>query len=72
MVLPKWHRSPELIYAVELYDEAEERSCGQIGAFFSQEEAEACRAQLVSEGRTNVVINMIAVYARVRDWQFDR
>ena len=55
-----------------MYDEADERTFGQIGAFFSQEEAEACKVQLVTEGRANVVINRIAVHARVRDWQFDR
>jgi hypothetical protein len=68
MRLPNGYRRPELTYAVELHD-PEGKSLGQVGAFFSMEGAEACRAQLESEGRTDLVINQIPVHTRLEDWQ---
>jgi len=71
MTLPRGYRSPETIYAVEVHD-GEDKSVGQLGAFFSVHVAESCRAQLEAEGRTDLVINLIPVHARRDDWQFDR
>ena len=71
MRLPRGYRSPEPCYSVERYD-AEGRSVAQFGAFFSMDAAEACLAQLESEGRTGLGINSIPVHVRIEDWQFDR
>ena len=71
MKLPSGYRAPEAIYAVEWLDD-DERSQGQIGAFFSEETAEACMAQLQAEGRTDLVVNVIPVHSRLQDWQWDR
>ncbi|GAA1550121.1 hypothetical protein GCM10009804_03390 [Kribbella hippodromi] len=71
MKLPSGYRQPEWIYAVEWFDE-DEKWHGQAGAFFSQEAAEACMAQLEAEGQTDMVVNMIPVHSRLQDWQWDR
>lgn len=72
MKLPKGYQRPELIWTVELWDDQEEHSLAQLGAFTTEEAATACRNQLEAEGRSNLVLNMIAVHARTEDWQFDR
>jgi hypothetical protein len=72
MRLPNGYRPAEVCYAVELHDDEDGNSLGQVGAFFTLEAAEACLAQLESEGRTNLVINLIPVHLRLEDWQFDR
>lgn len=71
MVGPKGYRSPEAIYVVE-WEDAEGNSIGQLGAFYSLQDAEACRAQLEFEGRTNLVIYPIPVHTRLEDWEYDR
>jgi hypothetical protein len=71
-VLPRGYRSPDAIYTVE-WEDAEGNSGGQIGAFYSLQVAEACRAQLAEfEGRTNLVINLLPVHTRLEDWELDR
>lgn len=72
MLLPKRYRSPVPIYAVEFYDEEDAHCYIQLAAFFSEEEALICKAQLEAEGRIDLVINVIVVHTRVRDWHFDR
>ncbi|MFC9692126.1 hypothetical protein ACFTSF_26485 [Kribbella sp. NPDC056951] len=69
--LPSGYRAPELIYSGEWLDE-DDKSYGQIGAFFSEEMAEACMARLEAGGRTNLVVNAIAVHSRIQDWEWDR
>jgi len=71
MKLPSRYRAPEAIYAVEWLDD-DERSHGQIGAFFSMQTAETCMAQLETEGRTGLAINVVPVHSRLQDWQWDR
>lgn len=71
MKLPSGYRPPESIYVVEWLDD-DDRSLGQIGAFFSQEAAEACMAELEAEGRTGLAVNIIAVHSRLQDWQWNR
>lgn len=71
MRLPSGYREPELIYAVDWHDE-DDRSLGQLAAFFSMEAAEACMARLEAEGHTDLVVNIIPVHSRLQDWEFDR
>ncbi|MDQ0693189.1 hypothetical protein QF047_004149 [Arthrobacter sp. W4I7] len=71
-VLSRGYRSPEPIYTVE-WEDVEGNSGGQLGAFYSLQVAEACRTQLVdAEGYTNLVINLIPVHTRLKDWELDR
>jgi hypothetical protein len=71
MLLPKGYRAPELVYAVEEHDE-NAGSHGQLGAFFTEQEARNCIAQLEAAGHTDLVINLIPVHLHVQDWEFDR
>ncbi|WBQ05973.1 hypothetical protein [Kribbella sp. CA-293567] len=59
-----------MVYIVEWLDD-DDMSLGQIGAFFSEETAQACIAQLEAEGRTDLAINMIAVHSRLQDWEWN-
>jgi hypothetical protein len=72
MLLPKGYRSPEPVFAVEIYDEEAECSRGQLGVFFTEADAQACKAKLEAEGRTEIVINYLGVHSSLRDWEFDR
>lgn len=72
MLLPRGYRSPESIFSVEIYDEKAECSRGQVGVFFTEADAAACKRKLEAEGRADIVINYLAAHASVRDWEFDR
>ena len=63
--------TPEPCHSVERYD-VEGKSVAQLGAFFSMEAAEACLAQLESQGHTGLGINSIPVHVCIEDWRFDR
>lgn len=71
MKLPKGYRGTEMVCVVE-WHYGDDGSRAQLGAFFSEEEAQACMAQLEAEGRGDLVVNYIAVHTRLEDWQFDR
>jgi len=59
------------IYLVERSDETGDVAFGQIGGFFSEEEAEKCLAQWSAEGGY-ARINMVTIHRRIEDWQYDR
>lgn len=67
--LPSGFRSPLPVYAVQLDDDGE---AAQLGVFFDLEMAEACLAQLESEGHADLVINHMSVHSRLEDWKWDR
>lgn len=71
---PAGYVKPQLVHLVEIVIEidGDEASLGQIGGFFSREEAEAALTQLEAEGRSNLVINTVSVHTRAVDWQYDR
>jgi hypothetical protein len=71
MRLPKGYRSPEFVWEVIQFDTGD-KIIAQHGAFFSEEEANACLRQLEAEGLEGLEVNLLAVHGRVQDWQFDR
>lgn len=72
MKLPDGYRSPVSVYAVECVDE-DDGSSHQLGVFFDEEVARACRAQLRAEDRLReTVINYLPVHSRLEDWERDR
>lgn len=71
MKLPTGYRSPIPAYSVEV--QTEEGSAGQLGVFFNLNVAEACRTQLLTEGRfPELAINYMVVHSRLKDWEWDR
>src|SRR4051812_38100285 len=71
MDLPDGYESSLTAYLVEWHDDRDGNH-NQLGAFMSSTEAEACRAQLETEGWRDLVINVVPVHSRLEDWQFDR
>lgn len=71
MLLPTGYKSPFLVYLVEVQQEDGHNI--QLGAFTTEAEAEACLAQLESEGYwQDLYINWVAIHERLTDWQWDR
>lgn len=68
---PEGYVHARVVYLVEWLDERD-GNVGQLGGFTSLAEAEACLAQLESEGRTDLEINMVAIHERLQDWHYDR
>jgi hypothetical protein len=72
-VPPSGYQTPVLVYSVEFYD-ARDTAFFQIGAFYSEAEAQALLDQWVAEGgmADQIRINMLPVHQRLEDWNFDR
>jgi hypothetical protein len=72
-VPPSGYQAPVLVYSVEFYD-ARDSAFFQIGAFYSEAEAQALLDQWVAEGGMDdqIRINMLPVHQRLKDWNFDR
>jgi hypothetical protein len=71
--VPDGYELPVTVYLVELSDETDDVSYGQIGGFFSEAEAGKCLARWSAEadsGRAH--INMVPIHRRIEDWQYDR
>lgn len=70
-LLPSGYIEPELACLVEWHDERD-GSVSQLGAFTTQETAEACIARLEADGWTDLVVNFVSVHERLVDWEHDR
>jgi hypothetical protein len=68
---PPGYKPPILVYLVEETDQTGEKLFGQIGGFFTEEEAATLLKRLTDEGRY-AHINMVAIHQRAVDYEYDR
>jgi hypothetical protein len=61
------------VYVVEFYDDRDS-AFFQVGAFYSEAQAQALLDQWVAEGGMNdqIRINTIPVHRHLEDWNYDR
>lgn len=74
MRLPKSYTGPETVYEVVLRTEDDEHTTLVYGAFFSEKPALALIERLVVDGkdRDRLGINLIDVYVRLDDYEWNR
>lgn len=71
MRLPNGYRTPLLACAVEYQDE--DGATVQLGAFFDEDVAKACKAQLEAEGGyPELHLSYLVIHSRLKDWQWNR
>lgn len=69
---PHGYTEPVPIYSVEFTDESGDLALGQFGAFTSEAEAEKLKARLRNDGESHVRINIIMVFERWEDYEWNR
>ncbi len=70
---PRDHEAPATVYVVEFYDDRDS-AFFQVGAFYSEAQAQALLEQWVAEDGTSdrIRINTIPVHRGLEDWNYDR